>query len=421
MTSPEHHRRIRALFDAACDLPRDEWAARLESLGATEDEKTEVLTLLERDLKRTPQGPRTPDPLSNPVAGVLARMAAQDIEPGDRLGPWRVGAKLGEGGMGQVFRATREDGQFTQTAALKILSGLPTGEALERLHRERQILASLSHPNIARLIDGGTTPRGRPYLVMDLVDGEDIETYCKTRQPDLPTRVALMRDIGLAVAYAHQRLTLHCDLKPSNIMVDKAGRPILLDFGIAQWTTATDATGAFATPVAFTPRFSSPEQQAGQPLTTAADVYSLGRLLEDTTRGLGTALQRRELAAIVNCATAKDPRERYRGPEALADDLQRFLDRMPLQALPPSTAYVAQKFLQRRWGALGAVAAFVLMAALLTFSALTQRDRAVLAESAARAELEKTLKAEAAARLARDKAQASEARAIAGEHQAESA
>ena len=419
--SATHSRRIRALFDAACDLPRSDWMARLQSLSATDAEQEEVLALLERDLKRTPQGSRTPDPLQMPVAGVLARMAAQDIEPGDRLGPWRVGEKLGEGGMGQVFRATREDGQFTQTAALKILTGLPTGEALERLHRERQILASLSHPNIARLIDGGTTPRGRPYLVMDLVEGEDIEMYCKHKRPDLATRVALLRQICLAVAYAHQRLTLHCDLKPSNIMVDKAGRPILLDFGIAQLTTATDATGApgaQATPVAFTPRFSSPEQQEGKPLTTAADVYSLGRLLGDLTFKLGAPLQQAELTAIVDCATAKDPQQRYLGPEALADDLQRFLDRMPLAAMPRSTSYIAQKFLQRRWGAVGAVTAFVLVAAILAMSALAQRDRALLAEAQARAELDKTRAAEGAARRERDRAQASETRAIAGEREA---
>jgi eukaryotic-like serine/threonine-protein kinase len=413
--------RVRLLFDASCDLPAAQWDAVFAAHDANAAERRATVALLERDRGTPSPNTRARDFLLSPVASVLGRMASQDVRPGDRLGPWRVGEKIGEGGMGQVFRASREDGQFTQIAALKVLSGLPTGEALDRLALERQVLAALSHPNIARLIDGGTTPKGRPYLVMDFIDGEDIESYCVRVRPGLRQRVALLREICLAVAYAHQHLTLHCDLKPSNIIVDKTGRPVLLDFGIAQLVTTSDTAGAPATPAGFTPRFSSPEQQAGAPLTTATDVYSLGQLIEHVVLDAAHALERDELMAVVTRATARLPAERYRNPDALAEELQRFLDRIPLEARPDRMGYVARKLLQRRWGSVAVALAFSLTAAALTASALWQRDRAMVAEAAARAELERTRIAEGNARRERDRAQGSETRAIAREREAENA
>ena len=164
----------------------------------------------------------------------LAGGRETELEEGDRLGAWRLLRPLAKGGMGTVYLAERADGHFEQRAAIKLIRGMPNAEMLAHFTRERQILATLQHPNIARLLDGGATPGGQPYLVMEYVEGEPIDAYCNDRALSLDARLRLFEEVCGAVQFAHQRLIVHCDLKPSNVLVRDDGTPVLLDFGIAR-------------------------------------------------------------------------------------------------------------------------------------------------------------------------------------------
>ena len=414
------HQRLKNLFDAVCELPAHAQRARLIALRATQNEIERVEKLLKIDI--TTGDVSTTPRLGKPVVQMLESISALELKPGDKLGPWRLAEKIGEGGMGAVYLALRDDGQFSQVAALKLLAGMTTASTLVHLARERQILATLSHPNIARLIDGGTTPRGRPYLVMDYIEGVDIDRYCREQGLSVQAIIKLFCTVCETVSYAHQRLTLHCDLKPSNILVDVAGRPILLDFGISQMfdTAQEHATGPQRAAIhSFTPRYASPEQLSGAPLSTATDVFSLGRmlaqLLDATTAEKKWA---RECRVIVARATAEDVNYRYPSAQALATDLMRLLASKPLDAVGHQPVYIIRKFLERRWGSVAIGCAFVLMAVGLTTGALIQRDRAVSAERQARTELDRALTAEDQFRTERDRAQVAEVRALGGERDA---
>ena len=172
--------------------------------------------------------------------------AETELDEGDRLGAWRLVRRLAKGGMGAVYLAERADGHFEQRAAIKLIRGVPSAEMLAHFTRERQILATLQHPNIARLLDGGSTPAGQPYLVMEYVEGEPIDAYCKAHALPLDARLRLFEEVCGAVQFAHQRLIVHCDLKPSNVLVRADGTPVLLDFGIAKLLDV-DATGPHET------------------------------------------------------------------------------------------------------------------------------------------------------------------------------
>jgi eukaryotic-like serine/threonine-protein kinase len=338
---------------------------------------------------------------------------ATDLRIGERLGVWRIERAIGKGGMGAVYLAARADGQFDQTAALKVLTGLANEKTQAFLARERQVLSALSHPNIARLIDGGTTESGRLYFAMDYVDGVDIERYCREKHLALPAFVELYRVVCRAVDYAHQRLTLHCDIKPSNVLVEPQGRPVLLDFGIAQ---AVDQSLGDARVSAhherafvFTPKYASPEQKAGLPLGTATDVYSLGKMFSALLGFVQVPRARRfELDAMIARATAEAPADRYLNVAAFESDLARFLRREPLSALPKAGWYTAQKYIERRWVLLSAVVAFLSMAILLNFNTLHERDRARAAEVVATQELARAQRAEADAHIARGRAETAE-------------
>jgi serine/threonine protein kinase len=187
--------------------------------------------------------------------------------------------------MGTVYLAQRSDGHFEQTAAIKVLRGIPSAAALDRLARERQILARLSHPHIARLLDGGATPQGQPFLVMEYIDGEPIDRFCARGKLSVAGVLGLLVTVCDAVTHAHAQLIIHCDLKPSNLLVGASGHVWLVDFGIARLLDLDDSR-APQSPVSqgahgFTPRFSSPEQEAGEHVTTASDVFSLGRLMQE--------------------------------------------------------------------------------------------------------------------------------------------
>ncbi len=214
-------------------------------------------------------------------------MGSSSLRRGQNVGPYQIVEEIGQGGMGEVYRAVRADGQYSKQVAIKMVQG---GSSLlvERFRHERQILASLEHANIARLLDGGTAENGVPYLVMELVEGTRIDEYCKQHEPSVTERLQLFLQVCGAVQFAHQRLIIHRDIKPGNILVTSDGVPKLLDFGIAKILNADDPNGADSTLTMFrllTPQYASPEQIRGEAITTASDIYSLGVVLYELLTG----------------------------------------------------------------------------------------------------------------------------------------
>ena len=332
--------------------------------------------------------------LSSSFDAVLAE--ALDVPlPGMRLGPYRLLRELGSGGMGHVFLAERADDQFRQQVAIKLIRGQSGTMAARQLRHERQVLAELVHPNIARLLDGGETPGGQPYLVMEYVPGAPITAACSKLALPRAQRVALVRDVAHAVHYAHQRLIVHRDIKPANVLLRDDGVPLLLDFGIAKLLDG-EARVAEATQPWFTPAYASPEQRAGLPLSTATDVYALGLLLFELVADRSPApdaegalppardLLGRELDRIVQRATAVDPVRRYSSAEALADDLHRLLVGEPVQAMPDSVGYRIGKRVRRHPVASALAMAAVVLLAVFAWRLADERDRALQAEAKAR-------------------------------------
>src|SRR5580765_4941183 len=233
--------------------------------------------------------------------------AAMPSWVGRRLGPYRIVGEVARGGMGSVFRAVRDDDEYHKIVAIKLIRPDLGGEAVAlRFRMERQILAGLDHPNIARLIDGGTTEDGLPYLVMDYVEGEPIDRYCNRMALGVRERLQLFCEVCAAVQFAHQHLVVHRDLKPSNILIDRDGKVKLLDFGIARLIDA-DADSP-TTLAAFTPEYASPEQVKGEPITTASDIYSLGVLLYRLLAGRSPyRSDNSQLHALVREIVSTDP------------------------------------------------------------------------------------------------------------------
>jgi serine/threonine-protein kinase len=352
-----------------------------------------------------------------------------------RIGPYQVLRQVGRGGMSTVYLAERADEHYRKRVAIKVVRrGMDTQDILSRLRRERQILAALDHPLIARLLDGGNTGDGLPYFVMEYIDGEPIDRYCDRRRLTISRRLELFRDVCSAVQYAHRNLVIHRDIKPSNLLVTADGVPKLLDFGIAKLLdpelSAPTATGMRL----LTPEYASPEQVRGEPLTTATDVYSLGVLLYELLTGRrayrvdgarGRELERliceveperpsaaltragkdaaaptpetvaarrgdrperlrRRLAGdldtIVLTALNKEPQRRYPSVEQLSEDVRRHLERLPVVTRRDTLGYRVGKFLRRHRLAVAAAAAMgLVVAALVSFytARLTaERDRA---------------------------------------------
>jgi serine/threonine protein kinase len=268
--TPERWARIEALFDAALALPEPERAPFLEREAEDAELRGEVDSLLGAD--------RTADALIEELVGSGAGAAlAQASLAGRRLGPYRLVRELGRGGMGAVYLALRDDDEYRTEVAIKVLHrGLETEAAVARFRDERQILATLEHPGIVRLLDGGSTDDGLPYLVMEHVAGVPITAWADERRLSVAARVALFRKVCDAVGYAHGRLIVHRDLKPQNILVDQRGDPKLLDFGIARLLDDVDRQALTRTGAQLlTPGYASPEQVRGEPVSTAADVYAL--------------------------------------------------------------------------------------------------------------------------------------------------
>ncbi len=420
---------IKRCFEALCDASPDSWSEALAQLTADEGVQQSAMALLLRDkaLRDKAQGSdgaATPDALRRAIAAGAQALAGTALREGERLGVWRIDDLLGTGGMGSVYRAERADGQYQQTVALKVLSGQATARSSNRMVFERQTLAQLAHPHIARLIDGGTAPNGSPYIVMELIAGQDIGKYC-SRGLDLPSFVRLFAPVCDAVEHAHRRLVLHCDIKPSNIFVTNDQRAMLLDFGIAQWLGSAQSHAPWGTAsagLAFTPTYASPEQSEGKPLSTQSDVYSLGKVLQRLGRDVTLSTQeRRDFEAIVRKATMHTPSERYASALHLAQDLESLLAKRPVSARAPTWPYVAQRFVQRRmpWVVAGGAAAVLVSAGFTT--ALVQRTQAIRAEAATAEALVHATEARKLEVAAKDRAVAAQGLADARAVQAEDA
>ncbi|MEO0421052.1 MAG: serine/threonine-protein kinase [Pseudomonadota bacterium] len=334
---------------------------------------------------------------------LMVRSAEQRLT-GQRIGPYRVLELIGEGGMGQVYLAERDDGAFDAKVAVKVIRASAIGSrAVAQFERERQILSDMRHSGIANLLDGGTTDDGLPFVVMEYIDGDPLDVYLRTHPLPIADRIRLFLKICGAVEHAHRALVIHRDIKPSNVLVTEDGEPKLLDFGIAR-SLLPKESGEETVAMLLTPAYASPEQVTGEPLTTATDVYSLGVALYQMltgerpfdTESLSPSqyeqviTQRRpdapsqrarqrdlaewghlrgELDAIVLKAMAKEPERRYPSVAAFADDLRRYLEGFPVQAKGDSLAYRVGKFVRRRRFAVAG--ATVAIAALAVAYAIT--------------------------------------------------
>ncbi len=364
------------LFDQALDLPPEQRQELLTSGDADEETQRSVGRWLRADADSA-------DFLED---GWLARevLAAPDLL-GRRLGTCRITARLGQGGMGTVYLAHQADQIFDRKVAVKVLSWRPFGEsARRRFQIEQQALGRVDHPAVARIFAGGTTEEGFPYLILEYVPGQPLDQYCEQRSLSVTERVALLRRICQGVSACHQRLIVHSDLKPSNILVRDDGQPKLLDFGIASLLDPSvqlddDCKASRARPL--TPHYASPEQLRGEPVSTASDVFSLGvilhQLLCGTLPSSGAEQQqllseraadrpawaralRGDLDSIVRKALQLEPARRYPSVESLSQDLGHYLDGLAVDARSGGPAYRALKLLRRnRWPAATALAAFI--------------------------------------------------------------
>lgn len=345
------------------------------------DVRDEVASLLEAHLTAA-------DFLENPTTGSAeSAMTLGTLQLGECLGPWRIVRLIGHGGMGEVYEAARADGQFEQRAALKV-SRREAAKVMERFNTERQILARLDHPGIARILDGGLTPDGRPYAVMEYVEGDTLLKHCESVNADLRMRLSLFMQLCRAVAHAHRNLIVHRDIKPNNVLVDRHGRVRLLDFGIAKPIGTDLMSGASSdTAALLTPDYAAPEQLTGEPITTATDIYALGLLLFELLVGrrpwsstahslagmvrqvldspaptasavarlidhppIAPRLLAGDLDAIIARCLSREPEQRYSTVMGLLQDVDRSLRGDPIAARSGTRLYVLGRMLQRyRW------------------------------------------------------------------------
>jgi non-specific serine/threonine protein kinase/serine/threonine-protein kinase len=443
--TPERWQQIKDVLATALEIAPAERASYLDHScvsDASLRHDVEVLLLDEEKL-----GPQflNDTALAAAAAEVIPEEASRWI--GRRVGAYRILDQIGAGGMGEVYRAVRDDDEYQKQVALKLVrAGQDSGFVITRFKNERQILATLDHPNIARLLDGGTTEEGVPYLVMELIEGQPIAEYCDAHCLSISDRLRLFVQVCSAVQYAHQRLIIHRDIKPGNILVTSEGSPKLLDFGIAKILGFDDmAEPKQATLTAFrvlTPGYASPEQIEGAPMTTASDVYSLGVVLYELLTGrspyqvatrssqevaravcgdeperpsltvrrvqpeddvvpkagnceeLAAArasslekLQKRlsgDLDNIVLMALRKEPSRRYASVEQFAEDIRRHMEHVPVAARKDTIGYRTGKFVARhRTGVVASVAAVL---ALLCGLAITLHEAQIAREQRARAE-----------------------------------
>jgi eukaryotic-like serine/threonine-protein kinase len=435
----ERWQRLQELFHAAIPLGTPERERVLsEACGEDAALRMEVDRLLAAHER--PGGI-----IESPIAPLDSSIGEDEVSAvGKRFGPYRVVREIGRGGMGSVYLGERADGQFEQQVAIKVIRrGMDTAQVLARFRAERRILASLEHPNIARLLDGGTSEDGQPYFIMEYIDGQPIDVYADARTLTVVQRLELFLQVASAVTYAHQHLIVHRDIKPLNVLVTSEGVPKLLDFGIAKvlHADAEESTSTVTGWRLLTPEYASPEQVAGLHATTVSDVYSLGvvlyelltgvspyRLRDRTPQDIAQAvssteplrpssavsgagatgrrragvvadraaatgsvsterLQRRlrgDLDTIVLTALRKEPQRRYQSVEQFAGDIRRHLDGLPVGARPDTLRYRVGKFVRRNRVP---VAAAVLVALALVGGTVTTAWQARQARAAqARAE-----------------------------------
>ena len=398
----------------------------LEASGADRDAVLDALTPTLREAVggRLRDALREDPLLDHPGTALAGLATVGDWENGRRVGPYEIEALIGEGGMGRVFRARRADGAYDRTVALKVVRqslALAGSDVAARLRRERAVLATLDHPGIARLLDGGETDDGVPYLVTEFVDGAPITVWADARQLDVAARVELVAEAARAVDHAHRRFVVHRDLKPSNVLVterDGAARPVVLDFGIAKLLDDTGGASVLTQtgrPL-LTPAYAAPELYDAQaPVTAAVDVYGLGAVLYELLTGrrphggarasgpsetepkrpsqsvsdAGAASDRAgalegDLDTICLKALHPDPARRYASAADLADDLERHLGGHPVHARPDGWSYIAGRFVRRHRASVTAAA----LAVLALVSALGVTLGSLASERAARAEAE---------------------------------
>lgn len=392
--TPERFQLVEALFHEALELPLPARAAFLdERCGADRELRAEVESLLAEDSLAE-------NTIANAVFSAAAdyQAAEAEAESGRMIGNYRVIREIGRGGMGAVLQAVRADDQYLQSVAIKVLPrGVESAFLRSRFLAERQILATLQHPNIAALLDGGATPDGRPYLVMEFIEGEPITAHCRNRSLGIQERLELFRSVCGAVHSAHQKLVIHRDIKPANVLVTAEGVPKLLDFGIAKLLAPELIPGEMPRTMTevrlMTPEYASPEQVRGDVLTTSTDIYSLGVLLYElltearaykvtaqSQRAVETAVLeqdppppsaaaatpklRRQIAGdldrIVAKAMHKDTARRYQSAEQLAEDIGRYLRGETVSARPDTLIYRTTKLVRRNPLAFGALALLVL-------------------------------------------------------------
>jgi len=385
--TPERWQRIRTLFDSAIEAEptqRESWLR--EHCPEDEDLRREVLRLLASDEKANGS-------LANQVAqGVVEFFAAEETPATRMAGPYRLLRELGRGGMGAVYLGERADGQYEGEVAVKLLRpGMDTEFFLARFKRERQALARLQHPNIARLIDSGTSDDGLPYIVMERVEGVAINDYVRNQRLSTEQILRLFLGVCRAVSHAHQRLIVHRDLKPRNILVEPNGTPRLLDFGICKLLEDLPGAETSTSAELMTPAYASPEQVRGETITVASDIYALGAVLYELLTGrpphqiekptpqniyravcedevrvpsgiaeAGLSRWQSDLDTILLKALQKDPRRRYESVEQFAEDIRRVLENEPVLARPDTMTYRAGKFVRRHTAAVAVTLGIVL-------------------------------------------------------------
>ncbi len=395
--TPERWQQIKDILNAAMERPACERTAYLEAACAGDPElRNEVDSLLSAS-------DSAGDFLDEPIM-------EKDPIAGSKVGQYRLLEPIGRGGMGAVYRAVRDDDQFQQEVAIKVVKrGMDTDAVLARFRYERQILAFLTHPNIAHLFDGGATSDGRPYLVMEFIEGLPITEYCRQHEISIEERLSLFLKACSAVEYAHRNMIVHRDLKPGNILINTAGEPKLLDFGIAKilLPAAAEIEGNQTLAVMLlTPEYASPEQARGGQVNTLTDIYSMGIILyEILTERKAVTLDvtshaevqrivceqwppkpseavperarelRGDLDNIVFKAIHKDTARRYQSVEQFSEDIRRYLTGLPVSAREDTVAYRAKKFIQRHtFGFAASILLVVVLAAGVVSTAYKARE-----------------------------------------------
>ncbi|MDZ7720223.1 MAG: serine/threonine-protein kinase [Balneolaceae bacterium] len=409
---PERWKKIETICQEAMTLSGEERTTYIEnSCAGDPDLLDEVNSLLAQE---------TSGWMEEPLVDMQSSLLFTDEEKANEqvIGPYRLIRKIGSGGMGHVYLAVRNDKQFERFVALKVIrKGVISDDVLTRFYEERQILASLNHPNIARLFDGGTTEDDLPWFAMEFVEGTPVTDYCKRHQSTLEERLDLFLEICSAVQYAHQNLIVHRDLKPANILITEAGRPKLLDFGIAKLMDLDQKQRkAQYQNRMMTPEYASPEQVRNEPISTVSDLYSLGVLLYELLAGdLPYHFEKRtpaniekticnqipeipskikgaihsgdDLDAIVLKALKKDPTERYSSVEQFADDVRRYQKTLPVVAKKDSISYRSGKFIRRH--TIGIAASAVIALLVISFASVTYIQSKAIEERAIEAENER--------------------------------